>query len=454
MLAHDIPSSTEATAKGTLKRSLPRLRARAMVPRRCGCGRTSGPEGECAACRTARLGRQATAPAERRPRQAPEIVHAVLRSPGRRLDPTVRKDMEAHFTGPLPSMPISPRSATPAGHLAVGLADDASEREADWLSDAIGRPLQGHAATSQPPFDFGTVHVHTDPLAAASAHAIDALAYTVGSHIVFASGQYAPHNPQGRRLIAHELAHVIQQGGGQPRVAAGNPAVNGLPSRLGAPMVSRQPATRGAQSGPTVTANPWDLLGHAVRDELAGRLVTSVGRLRGESASSRFNAMSPRDRTFLLEYYTRLKGEGLWDFVVHVNSITGDAILLTGDADKMLSRMKALGYCADTWIGRRFHPNAVWSYREMADIAGMHLTLEPDGLVHVHFDIFPPDVWGVCHLPLELGHLADMFGRECAGDPECVRLKLCERGITIPGHSCPPSAPPQWRWPRPPPRRI
>ena len=59
--------------------------------------------------------------------------------------------------------------------------------------------------------DFGDVRVHTDVRAAESARAVNALAYTVGRHIVFDSGQYAPATVTGRRLMAHELAHTTQQ---------------------------------------------------------------------------------------------------------------------------------------------------------------------------------------------------------------------------------------------------
>lgn len=62
--------------------------------------------------------------------------------------------------------------------------------------------------------DFGHVRVHTANSAAESARSINARAYTVGSDIVFANGQYAPSTNQGRRLIAHELTHVSQQGSG------------------------------------------------------------------------------------------------------------------------------------------------------------------------------------------------------------------------------------------------
>jgi hypothetical protein len=59
--------------------------------------------------------------------------------------------------------------------------------------------------------DLGAVRVHTDARAAASARAVDAIAYTVGTSIVFDRGRYRPHDPEGRRLLAHELVHAIQQ---------------------------------------------------------------------------------------------------------------------------------------------------------------------------------------------------------------------------------------------------
>ena len=60
-------------------------------------------------------------------------------------------------------------------------------------------------------YDFGEVRIHTGPLAEASARELGALAYTVGKHIVFAPGRYAPGTQSGRQLLAHELTHVVQQ---------------------------------------------------------------------------------------------------------------------------------------------------------------------------------------------------------------------------------------------------
>jgi len=62
--------------------------------------------------------------------------------------------------------------------------------------------------------DFGSVRIHADAQAAASAQSVGARAYTVGEDLVFNRGQYEPATPAGRHLLAHELAHVVQQGGG------------------------------------------------------------------------------------------------------------------------------------------------------------------------------------------------------------------------------------------------
>ncbi len=88
----------------------------------------------------------------------PRIVHDVLREPGQPLSPEARALMEPHFR-----------------------------------------------------HDFSRVRVHTDAQAAGSAKAVNALAYTVGHEVVFASGQYAPETRAGKLLLAHELAHVVQQ---------------------------------------------------------------------------------------------------------------------------------------------------------------------------------------------------------------------------------------------------
>ena len=89
-----------------------------------------------------------------------------------------------------------------------------------------GQPLDGSTrALLEPRFghDFGRVRIHRDAQAAESARAVNALAYTVGNEIVFGAGQFAPGTSTGQRILAHELTHVVQQGGAMPpmRNAAG-----------------------------------------------------------------------------------------------------------------------------------------------------------------------------------------------------------------------------------------
>lgn len=87
--------------------------------------------------------------------------------------------------------------------------------------DSPGQPLDAQArAFFEPRFkhEFGKVRIHADSRAAESAQAVSALAYTVGDHISFGTGAYQPSGTEGRRLIAHELAHVVQQS--QPAAGA------------------------------------------------------------------------------------------------------------------------------------------------------------------------------------------------------------------------------------------
>ena len=63
-------------------------------------------------------------------------------------------------------------------------------------------------------YDFNQVRLHTDESASEAARSVRANAFTIGSHIVFGEGQFAPHTSRGRRLLAHELTHSVQQAGG------------------------------------------------------------------------------------------------------------------------------------------------------------------------------------------------------------------------------------------------
>lgn len=140
-----------------------------LLQRKCACGGTPWQDGECAECRRKReQSRERSARPDLR-NQVPTAVRPVLDSPGQPLDPASRR----------------------------------------WMEDRLGH-------------DFGNVRIHADNDAAESARSLNALAYTVAPHVVFAEGRFAPGTESGRRLLAHELTHVVQQEHG--RAASSGPA--------------------------------------------------------------------------------------------------------------------------------------------------------------------------------------------------------------------------------------
>lgn len=151
----------------------------------------------------------------------------------------------------------------------VGRLDDARERDADRIATRVmqapvnGRAHKGprpHAGpapgiTGQPlddvareffeprfHHDFSNVRVHTDQRATASAETFQAAAFSVGEHLFFRPQLYAPETAEGRKLLAHELAHVVQQ-----RAGSGPPVLRRVP--WGAP--HRPPAVPSTTPQPT-----------------------------------------------------------------------------------------------------------------------------------------------------------------------------------------------------------
>jgi hypothetical protein len=105
-------------------------------------------------------------------------------------------------------------------------ADNAARYEPHDLDGIAAPPIVGEILSSsgQPldpetraffesrlAFDFSRVRIHNDHYAAESAYAVSAHAYTVANHVIFGAGRYVPGKPEGNRLLAHELTHVIQQ---------------------------------------------------------------------------------------------------------------------------------------------------------------------------------------------------------------------------------------------------
>jgi hypothetical protein len=155
---------------------------------------------------------QRRAVSQSEPAEVPPIVHEVLRSPGSPLDAATRSFMESRFSHDFSR--VRPHTAPQAASLTIAPAGDSYEHEADQAADKVIQRAPALSEKGSVPgisHDFGKVRVHTGSKAAESARALGAHAYTVDQSIVFGEGQYAPETRPGQRLLAHELAHVIQQ---------------------------------------------------------------------------------------------------------------------------------------------------------------------------------------------------------------------------------------------------
>jgi Domain of unknown function (DUF4157) len=199
-------------------RPTPVMRNRTLQ-RKCACGGTAGPTGECEECRKKReagvLRRLAsngqTSTLDSQPLVAPPIVHEVLRSPGRPLDAETRAFMEPRFGYDLSKVRPHASGFTDArGDLKIGAVDDPAEHAAEAVASRIAG-MSPDSGGHQSHHDFSRVRVHTGAKAAESAQAIGARAYAVGHDVVFNDGQYDPRSNRGHQLLAHELAHVVQQ---------------------------------------------------------------------------------------------------------------------------------------------------------------------------------------------------------------------------------------------------
>lgn len=176
-----------------------------VLQRKCGCGSSAKSGGDCAACSEKReLQRQATGAG---PAVAPPIVHQVLASPGQPLPVSERAFFEPRFGHDFGTVRVNDSSA-PQTELPVTTPDDVFEQDADRVAASIGRVPFSRTSRRH---DFSQVRIHADTRAAESARAVQARAYTVGRDIVFATGEYSPDTSDGKRLLAHELTHVVQQ---------------------------------------------------------------------------------------------------------------------------------------------------------------------------------------------------------------------------------------------------
>ncbi len=170
------------------------------MQRKCACGSpTSSLTGSCPECGSKkRLQTKLSIGASNDPleQEADRVADQVLATPVRSAVAGAPARIQ-RFTG---------RVTGDAG-LAPASVDQALASSGSPLEPALRQDMEqrfGH--------DFSQVRVHSDAAAARSALDVNAQAYTVGHDIVFAAGRFAPRANEGRRLLAHELTHVVQQG--------------------------------------------------------------------------------------------------------------------------------------------------------------------------------------------------------------------------------------------------
>jgi hypothetical protein len=176
--------------------------ARALSPkhllqRKCACGGSPGLSGECEDCRKERLQRKLTVGAGNDPleAEADQVAAQAL-------------DRQAYPGGGN----IPPRIQRVTGEPTT--QTDAAPPSVDDTVASPGRPLDATLRRDMEQrfgHDFSRVRVHSDAAAGQSAREVNARAYTVGSDIVFDHGEFNPATILGRKLLAHELVHTIQQ---------------------------------------------------------------------------------------------------------------------------------------------------------------------------------------------------------------------------------------------------
>ncbi|MDD5267124.1 MAG: DUF4157 domain-containing protein [Methylococcales bacterium] len=177
------------------------LPVQGLLQRQCACGNHTVAGGECAECTKNKNGlqRKLTIGASNDPLEleADRVADQVMAAPSRTA-----------VSG------APPRIQRYAGQAAEGM--HTAPASVDLVLAGSGRPLEPALQKDMSHrfgYDFSRVRVHTGVAAGQSARDVNANAYTVGREIVFGAGRFAPETREGRRLIAHELTHVVQQSG-------------------------------------------------------------------------------------------------------------------------------------------------------------------------------------------------------------------------------------------------
>ena len=177
---------------------------RVTVQRKCACFGGAGVSGECEQCEdTKRVRLQAKLrigeASDRDERDADRVANQVM-SPSPHAAGTVSPPRIARLAG----QPTGQAKAAAPASVEQALASPGSRP----LEQALRQDMEQRFG-----YDFSRVRLHPGAAAQQSAQDVNAEAYTVGHDIMFAPGRFAPGTHEGRRLLAHELTHVVQQSG-------------------------------------------------------------------------------------------------------------------------------------------------------------------------------------------------------------------------------------------------
>lgn len=203
---------------------------------KCACDGEIEPSGECEKCKAGRQRVQRQAHSDITITAVPPIVQEVIRRTGQPLDTATQSFMELRFAQ-----------------------------------------------------DFSSVRVHSDALAAASAQAVNARAFTLGQHIVFGAGQYSPLTPAGRQLMAHELTHVVQQAGSGTKASS-----------------TVQPDQLQQNAQPVAVSAADNSAQISIRAAAAPRIARSPGPGDGDVPKLRSHGLAPAEIKLLNEVRGRL----------------------------------------------------------------------------------------------------------------------------------------------------
>ncbi|HZM90328.1 MAG TPA: DUF4157 domain-containing protein [Blastocatellia bacterium] len=176
-----------------------------VIQRKCECG-----GGSCSSCRPddervqTKSSLPISEPGDVFEREADSVADRAMQQMNGSTKPTGQQELGS--TPPVAARASSPGVAPSQPSLSNGFMN----------SQSAGNPMSGEVKERMENalgYDFGGVRVHNDSAASSVARDIHSEAFTYRSHIFFREGRYRPHLPGGQRLLAHELAHVVQQGG-------------------------------------------------------------------------------------------------------------------------------------------------------------------------------------------------------------------------------------------------